>query len=135
MRPVLVVEGLVLAQQPQQVRDVPDQRAIGRLCTQGAEPALHDGFMRGARTALRFTSIPASARTSSNAAQNDASRSCIRNIAASRWLALSARVGRLAQCPRLSLVIRLDVIRAGIICLRLGLWWLRACSRSVNGQV
>jgi hypothetical protein len=38
MWPVIVVEGLVLAQQ---VRNVPDPRAVGQLRAQGSEPALH----------------------------------------------------------------------------------------------
>jgi hypothetical protein len=38
-------------------------------------------FMRGVRTALRITSIPASARIWSNATLNEASRSWIRNLA------------------------------------------------------
>ena len=41
VRPVVVVEGLVLAQPPHQVRDVPDQRAVGQLRARESEPALH----------------------------------------------------------------------------------------------
>ena len=69
VRPVAVVEVLELAQGMDQVALVPDQRPIQQLASAGLHPPLHDRLMRGIRTPLSTTSIPASRNTASNTDQ------------------------------------------------------------------
>lgn len=56
-------------------------------------------FIRGARTALRITSILALARISSKAAQNEASRSSIGNLARTPVSSMSIQAAGLLHHP------------------------------------
>ena len=68
MRPVLIMVGLVVAQDPPQMRLVPDEGPVQELTAASPDPAFDDAFMRGVWTLQRTVRIPASARTMSKAA-------------------------------------------------------------------
>jgi hypothetical protein len=67
VRPVLVVVGLVLAQDPPQMVLVPDEDAVQELASDPPIQRSVIAFMRGVRTLHSTVRIPASATTASNA--------------------------------------------------------------------
>src|SRR5437016_4523171 len=68
VRAVLVVAGLVLAQDPPQMGLVPDEGAVQELAAASPVQRSAIAFMRGVRTLQSTVLIPASVRTASNAA-------------------------------------------------------------------
>jgi hypothetical protein len=87
VRPVLIVVGLVLAQDPPQMVLVPDAGAVQELASASAIQRSMIAFMRGVATLQSTVRMPASARTASNAAVKFDPRSRIMNLAPVRLLA------------------------------------------------
>jgi hypothetical protein len=68
MKPVLIVVGLLIAQDPPQMGLVPDESAVWEHTAASPDPAFGDRVHAGVRTLQRTVRIPTSARTASNAA-------------------------------------------------------------------
>jgi hypothetical protein len=67
VRPVLIVVGLVLAQDPLQMGLVPDEGTVRELAAASAVQRSVIAFMRGVWMLQSTVRIPAPARTASNA--------------------------------------------------------------------
>ena len=80
MRPVLIVMGPVLAQDPPQMVLIPDQGAVEKLAPASPIQRSAIAFMRGVWTLLSTVRIPASARTAPTAAVWFEPRSRIMNL-------------------------------------------------------
>jgi hypothetical protein len=68
VRPVLIVVDLVLAQDPPQMVQIPDQGAVEKLAPASADPAFGDRVHARRLHVQSTVRIPAPARTASNAA-------------------------------------------------------------------
>jgi hypothetical protein len=80
VRPVQIVMGLVLAQDPPQMLLVPDEGTVQELTAASPIQRSAIAFIRGVRTLQRTVRIPASARTASKAAVKFDPRSRIMNL-------------------------------------------------------
>src|ERR1035438_2546199 len=80
VRPVLIVMGLVLAQDPPQMGLVPDEGAVQELAAASPDPAFGDRVHAGRPHGAAHAAIPASARIASKVAVKFDPRSRIMNL-------------------------------------------------------
>jgi len=100
VRPVLIVMGLVIAQDPPQMGLVPHEGAVQELASASPDPAFGYRVHAGVPTLHSTVRMPASARAASNAAVKSAPRSRIMNLTRCVLLAeVHEQVAGLLGCP------------------------------------